>query len=256
MKSFLSFSKKEFLEHFRSARIFIIAGIFLLFGVMSPALAKFTPMLVEMLSESMAQSGMQIAVGEVTALDSWAQFFKNIPIALIAFIILESNIFTKEYQKGTLVLALTKGLKRYKVVVAKAVVMLVIWTAGYFVCFGLTYFINSFMWDNSVAQHLAFATICWWLMGIMTICLIVLFSSVAKSNIMVLAGAGGVVFVSYLIGMLPRIGKFFPTMLMSTSNLIYGAQEISDFKYALIVTIIICVVSLVVSIPLFNKRHI
>lgn len=256
MKSLLSFTKKEFFEHFRSAKIYILAGLFLLFAVMNPALAKFTPMLVEMLSESMAQNGTLLTVGEVTALDSWVQFFKNIPIALIVFVILESNIFTKEYQKGTLVLALTKGLKRYKVVIAKTVVMLVLWTAGYFLCFAVTYVLNDFMWDNTVAENLGLAVICWWVMGVMAISLTVLFSSMAKSNIMVLVGTGGVIFGSYLVGMLPKIGKFFPTMLMNTTNLIYGMQEASDFKYALIITAVVCVASLVASIPLFNKRHI
>ncbi len=35
-------------------------------------------------------------------------------------ILLESSIFTQEYQSGTLVLTLTKGFERYKVVIAKS----------------------------------------------------------------------------------------------------------------------------------------
>ena len=256
MKSFLSFSKKEFLEHFRSARIFIIAGIFLLFGVMSPALAKFTPMLVEMLSESMAQSGMQIAVGEVTALDSWAQFFKNIPIALIAFIILESNIFTKEYQRGTLVLALTKGLNRNTVLASKTFVMLVLWTVEYFICFGIVYVANDIIWDNSVAQNLMFTALCWWVMGVMVICLSVLFSVIARTNIVVLAGTGSVFFALYLIGMLPKIDRFIPTLLMDTTSLIYGLKEESYYVPALVIAVLISVVSIILSVPIFNKKRI
>lgn len=90
----------------------------------------------------------------------------------------------------------------------------------------------------------------------MAICLVVLFSTIANANIMVLVGTGGLIFGSYLVGMLPKIGKFFPTQLLSTTNLLYGMQEVSDFKYAIVTASIVCVVSLILSVPLFNKRHI
>lgn len=256
MKSLISFTKKEFFEHFRSAKLYILSGLFLLFAVMSPLLAYLTPELVTMLSESMTQSGMQLTVTEVTAMDSWVQFVKNIPIALIVFIILESNIFTKEYQKGTLVLALTKGLKRYKVIVAKTVTMLALWTAGFFLCFGITYAVNNYVWDNSVAKNLGFMAFCWWLFGVMAICLSVLFSVIAKTNIIVLAGTGGLIFVSYLAGMLPKIGEYMPTLLMNSNSLIYGLEEPQHYVAAIIITTIVSVISITLSVPVFNKKHI
>lgn len=256
MKSFLSFTKKEYSEHFRTAKIFILTGVFIAFAIMSPMIAKFTPMLVEMISESTAQGNMEITAGEVTALDSWLQFIKNAPMALIVFVLIESNIFTKEYQKGTLVLALTKGLKRHTVILSKTFVMLTLWTAEYFMCYGLTYLLNEIIWDNSIAENLHFIAIGWWLMGVLAICLSVLFSAIAKNNIIVLAGTGGIIFGSYLIGTLPKIDKFMPTLLMNTSSLIYGLEEIDYYIPALLITIGISLTALLISIPVFNKKHI
>lgn len=255
MKTFLSFTKKECTEHLRSAKIFILTGVFILFAIMNPLIAKLTPMLIELLSESMAQIGMQITAGDVTAMDSWVQFIKNAPIALIVFVLLESNIFTKEYQKGTLVLALTKGLKRHTVLFSKTFVMLTLWSAEYFMCYGLTYLFNDVLWDNSIAENLMFSAICWWTMGVMTICLSVFFSAIAKTNIVVLAGTGGMIFGSYLIGMLPKIDRFVPTVLMNTNPLVYGLEEVSYYTPALIIAIGISVVAVVLSIPIFNKKH-
>lgn len=256
MKSLLSFTKKEFMEHFRSAKIFILTGVFILFAIMSPMIAKLTPMLVEMLSESMIQSGMEITAGEVSAMDSWLQFIKNTPIALIVFMILESNIFTKEYQKGTLVLALTKGLKRHTVLFSKTFMMLALWSAEFFMCYGLTYLFNDILWDNSVAESLMFTALCWWIMGVMAICLSVLFSVIAKNNIAVIAGTGGIIFGSYLIGTLPKIDRFMPTLLMNTNSLIYGLEEVNYYIPALIIAISISVASISLSVPVFNKKHI
>ena len=100
------------------------------------------------------ETGMTITAVSVSALDSWVQFFKNIPMALIIFVILESNIFTGEYRSGTLVLSLTKGLDRYKVLIAKTAVLTVLWTLGFWVCYGITYGCNRIFWEEQAAQHL------------------------------------------------------------------------------------------------------
>lgn len=52
--------------------------------------------MVEMLSDSMAENGLIVTNVQVDALTSWTQFFKNIPIVLIAFVLIYSDIFTKE----------------------------------------------------------------------------------------------------------------------------------------------------------------
>ena len=113
MKSLLAFIKKDFLEQLRVGKLFIITALFVLFGIMNPLIAKLTPWLLEVMADALAESGMQITNVTVTAMDSWVQFFKNIPMALIAFTLIEGSIFTKEYSSGTLILALTKGLERF-----------------------------------------------------------------------------------------------------------------------------------------------
>lgn len=159
MKSLIAFVKKETTEQFRSGKLIILVILFILFGIMNPAVAKLTPWLVEVLADSLAESGMIVTSVSVSTMDSWVQFFKNIPLALVAFVLLESSIFTKEYQTGTLVLSLTKGLESYKVVVSKTVVLAVLWTVGYWLCFGITCGYNAYFWDNSVAQNLIFSAV-------------------------------------------------------------------------------------------------
>ena len=100
MKTFITFLKKEILEQLRTHRIMILGLIFIFFGILNPLTAKITPMLLEMLSDSMASSGIIVEEVEITALDSWMQFYKNLPMLLIIFIFMQSSIFTKEYQKG------------------------------------------------------------------------------------------------------------------------------------------------------------
>ena len=255
MRSLLAFIKKEFLEQMRSGGLVLLLILFVLFGIMNPAVAKLTPWLLETLGDSLAESGMIVTEVEVTATDSWVQFFKNIPMALIAFVLLESGIFTKEYSSGTLILSLTKGLERYKVVLSKALLLTVLWSVGYWLCFAITYGYNAYYWDNSVAQNLVFSVIIWWLFGIWVISTVVLFSTVVKSSAGVLAPSGGVVFACYLVGIVPKVSKYLPTFLTDGNSLIYGVKEADEYVGAIIITVACSVICFAASIPVFNKKQ-
>ena len=230
MREFNAFLKKEFLDSTRSGRFTFIGILFVAFGIMNPAVAKLTPWLMEMFSESLAESGMTIGKVEVDALTSWVQFLKNIPMALIAFILVFGGIFTKEYEKGTLILLITKGLPRRKIFVAKLVHMLLIWTMGYWMCFGITYGYNAYYWDNSIASALGAMALFWYLFGVWIVCLVMLFSSVLRGYSGVLLGTAGAVIVSYVAGLIPKLKYIVPTALINTNALIAGAEEWEKFS--------------------------
>lgn len=256
MRSLLAFVKKEWMEQVRSGRLMILGLVFVLLGIMNPAVAKLTPWLFEIMSDTLAESGMVVTTVEVDAMTSWVQFFKNVPMGLIVFILLESSIFTKEYQSGTLVLALTKGLKRKNVVLAKTLVLTVLWTAYYWICYVITYGYNAYFWENSVASNLAFSAVCWWLFGLWTISLSVLFSTLATSNSTVLAGTGAVAVGAYLIGLLPKCKEYSPSLLMDGNSLIYGMEEPEAYVTAIVVTVVLLVICLGLSIPVLDKKRI
>lgn len=255
MKTLMAFMKKEWMEQIRSSRLFILGLIFLAVGIMNPAIAKLTPWLMEMVAETMEEAGLAVVEVKVDAMTSWTQFYKNISTALIAFVLLQSNIFTKEYQSGTLILALTKGLERYKVVLAKTIVLISTWTAGYWLCYGVTYAYNAYFWDNSIASHLGMAALYWWLIGIWVIALMMLFSVVSSSNSGVLLGTGGIFFAVYLLSLIPKLKEYMPTELMGGMNLLMKATEPGDYTKSLIVAGITMVICFIISIPLFNKRR-
>ncbi len=255
MRSLLAFIKKEFMEQARSGRLILLGILFILLGIMNPAVAKLTPWLMEMLADSMAESGLVFTAVDVNALDSWTQFFKNVPIGLIAFALLESGIFTREYQSGTLVLSLTKGLERPKVVIAKAFVLAVLWTAFYWLCAGITYAYNAYFWDNAVARSLPLSLTCWWVFGLWIAALTVIFSTLSKTNVGVLAGTGGMVLACLLLGFLPKLGKCLPTLLTDGTSLIYGVEEAHAYTPPLIVAAVLTSACFALSVPLFNRKQ-
>ena len=255
MKSFLAFFKKELLEAKRNGNLLLSGILFLLFGMMNPAIAKLTPWLMEIMSDSLAESGMTVTKVTVNAMTSWTQFFKNIPMALIVFLLIYSNSFTKEYQRGTLIPVLTKGIPRKNILLAKSATMLLIWTAGYWLCFFVTYAYTDYFWDQSILQNLMLSGLCWWFFGVWTISVTVLFSVISNANSTVLLGVGGAVLASYLIGLLPKAQFYCPTNLTNGTLLLVGGIDTNKLLPTWGVTFVLTCVCFGISLPIFHKKQ-
>lgn len=252
MRTLFTFIKKEFKEQLKTNKVLILGIIFVVFAILNPIIAYTTPLLLEILEES----GMVIEMAEVSALDSWAQFFKNMPMLLIAFVLIEGNIFSKEYNKGTLVLVLSKGLERYKIVISKLLVMVSVWTIGYFVNFLITYVFTAVLWDNSVANNLSFSIIMVWIFGLFVISLFLLSATLVKPMGGVLGITGGIIFVQYLLVLLPTVNEYLPILMSDGTSLVYGLSEVDYYIPSLIITLSISVLSTVGSVLIFNKKKI
>lgn len=254
MRTFYAFLRKEGMEQIRSGRLLLLVLIFILFGIMNPAMAKITPWLMQTMSESLESTGLTVGTVEIDALTSWTQYYKNMQMAVIIFVILVSNSLAKEYQSGTLILVVTKGLARFKIMLAKTCMLLLTWTGCYWLCFGITYAYNAYFWDNGIASNLLFTAICYWLFGIWIVALMMFFSAVAKGNTMVLVGTGVIYAGSNLLAMFGKIAAYMPTKLTSGLALLTAETTMDDYYQAIGVTLVISVAAIAAGVLIFNKR--
>ena len=250
MRTLLCFIKKEFMEYSRTGKLVVLLAIAILFGIMNPAIAKLTPFLFENFQES---GGVKIVLSDagIDASASWQQFYKNIPMLIVAFLLIFGGIFTQEYQRNTLVPVITKGLSRWKVVLAKYLGLLSLWTGAFFIVYCITYFYNDYYWDNNVMSNLFKAAVGYWLYGVLIVSLIVLFSTMAQTLGQVLIGVGGVYLIMNLLALADKIAGYLPTYLCSYS-IVEGA-EVSMVTY--IVCAVCIVICAVLSVVIFNRKH-
>ena len=254
MKQLVAFIQKEFMEIVRNSKLLICGIIFALLGIMNPAIAKLTPWIIEMYSNT-SSSGIVFQKVEVTALTSWEQFYKNMPIAFIVFVLMFSGIVASELQKGTLINIVTKGMSRWEIMISTFVMMLVLWTGVYFLSYVITYFYNAFYWDNRIAKHIFFAVFCFYLFGVWLISLIILVSAFADNSTTVSLGVGGGFIVSYLLGMVPKLQDYLPTKLMDSLILIVGQAEPGEYIPAIIIVLCLIIANIVLGIIFFNKKN-
>lgn len=231
MRAFCAFVKKEWLEVLRTGKGMLLVIIFAIFGIINPAMARLTPWMMEQMSDSLEEMGLAVIGAEVDAMTSWTQFYKNAPMALLVFLLIFSGSFTGEYQRGTLVNMVTKGLARWKILAAKGMMMLFWWTVCFWGMYGITYGYNRYFWKDSMENlcDMGFAAFCLYLLGIWLIALLVFASAFVSSSAAVLGVTGGIFFVLYLLRFLGKIRKFLPIQLLNASELLTGMGAVSDY---------------------------
>ena len=249
-----AFIKKECMELTRTGKLLILSIIFIFFGILNPAMAKLTPWLYEMLSETFADQGLIVGEVTVNALTSWTQYFKNFSMIMIVIVLLSSAAFTNEYQKGTLVQVVTKGLSRRKIYFSKLLTGYAVWTAMFLIYTGITLGYTVYFWGNDGVSNLFYAILFPWVFGMMIMSVLTMFGAVAGSSGHVLLGTGAVFFICIILGYVPKISKYLPTKLMDGLELCNGTAQVSDFAYALIIALTIMVISVIIGMVAFDKR--
>ena len=70
-----------------------------------------------------------------------------------------------------------------------------------------------------------------------------------------LLGTGGILFASYLLGIIPKIGKYLPTRLTEGTALTYGTVDVSAYTAAAVITLFAILACSVASVFVFDKKQ-
>jgi len=255
MKAFTAFVKKEFLEGMRTYRLIVLAVVMIILGIMNPLIAKLLP---EILGGIDLGGGIMIELPEPTALDSWTQFYSNVgQMGMLALIISFSGIMANELSRGTLVNLLTKGLKRYKVILAKFFTASVIWTGSYLLCLAVCYMYTEFFWPASVLNNAFLAFVSPWLFGELLIAILVFGGVLFGTFYGALLSCFGVIITLATLNIAPSVQKYNPIGLAgSVLGLLYEQNEPADFIPAVLISCAAVVLLITASIAVFNKKRV
>ena len=250
MNGYIAFVKKEFTENIKNHRFLIMFTVFLVFGMMSAFLAKFTPEILSALAAEMKMSS------EPVALDAWKQFYKNISgVGFSAVIILYGSCFSGEYSKGTLVLMVTKGLSRKAVILAKYTVAVVLMTISYWGSYAFTYGYTAFLWSDTRLSNVALAAFALWNVGFLYLSILMVGCVLFKQTFTSILFTGGMVAVISLLGIIEPLAKFSPFNLTTQNiDLISGIVAPSDFIMPILISGIMSILGLLIAIKLFNIK--
>ena len=254
MRIFLSLLKKEAIEGARTKKMISTFTLFLFIGLISPLTAKLTPMILQ----SIATGNIDINVAPPSEIDSWTQFFKNISqIGMFGLAIILSTQMANEFQKGTLINLLSKGLPRYQVVLSKIFYNFILWFIAYFCSFILTYFYTKYFFGISFPiRNILMAALLPFVFGLFLISLETL-AGVISGNVigtLILTSAG--IVIQLILSIRDEIVKYMPIALIGKPvNLIKGIGY-DDYYVPIITGSILLILCIVISIAVINKKQI
>ncbi|MCL2826188.1 MAG: ABC transporter permease [Eggerthellaceae bacterium] len=252
MGQFLSFTKKELRESTATFRLYIMLAAFIIFGLMSPLIAKLTPDILN----SLGSAGMTISLPDPTAIDAWTQFFKNVgQLGMLVLVIVFCGAMSNEISKGTLVNLLTKGLKRHTVVLSKFLVASVLWAISYLVCLGVCYAYTAYYWGTSPLDNAFLAFLAPWLFGELMLALLFFGGTLFGNNYGSLLSCLAVVAVLNIVAIAPKTARYNPIMLAGgTLSLLTGTQEPADFIPAVVICAVLTVALVAGTVVVFNRK--
>lgn len=254
MRIFLSLLKKETIEGARTKKMISTFILFLFIGLISPLTAKLTPMILQ----SIATGNIDINVAPPSEIDSWTQFFKNISqIGMFGLAIILSTQMANEFQKGTLINLLSKGLPRYQVVLSKIFYNFILWFIAYLCSFILTYFYTKYFFGISFPiRNILMAALLPFIFGLFLISLEIL-AGVISGNVigtLILTSAG--IVIQLILSIRDEIVKYMPIALIEKPvNLIKGIGY-DDYYVPIITGSILLILCIVISIAVINKKQI
>ena len=255
MKQLRLLLKKEMTELLRSKKALVLVIVYAMFGIMNPALAKLTPWLFAQMGDSLAEQGITIGAISVNAMTAWTQYYKNLMMEHIVILAVFSGIFAQEYQSGTLINLLTKGVSRGKVALAKLLAALICWSVCYWLTFGITLGYTAYFWKNALPSGIWLAAICAYLLGVWLLSLEMAFASTLSSGMYALLLTGCVYMVFFVLSMLPTLTRFLPPRLGDGLALLTGDMHPSDFLPALWISLALTLIQSALCILGIRKKQ-
>lgn len=248
------FFKKEVAGNWRTKKLLILLLIFVVTGIISPFLAKITPELLK----SLVSKELPLTLPTPTSVDSWTQFYKNLPqFGLLALILLSVGTISGEIKDQTLIPFITKGLSRSAVVLSKGLYLLLVWTMGLGLAFIVNYGYTWYYFNDHHSPQPLLGLLPFWLYGILLLSFTLLASAMTNSAMQSLLIVVIFYGFSLVLGLFQKIAHFDPFVLGSNQiQWLTGSEAFRDYWPAVAIALLISSMFTLLAVTTFSKRRI
>ena len=245
--------RKELGQQWRAKRLLVVTAVFLLFGLISPLIARFTPELLRTI-EGAEQFADLIPVP--TTADALAQYVKNITqFGFILAVLLGMGAVAGEKERGTAAMILSKPLPRWAFVLSKFIAQSLVYALAFAVATLSAYYYTLLLFDPLALGEFLFANVLLllWLLAFAAVTLLGSTIAASTSAAAGIALAGAVILL--LAGALPRIGVLAPAGLVAWASQLGLATAVPPNGGAIAATVVIIVICLVTAVALFEIQE-
>ena len=252
MTGFAVLLRKELLEQWRTLRLPVVAAVFLLVGLTSPLLARFTPELIKALGAGQ----IQIVVPTPTTKDAVDQLIKNLSqFGILVAVLLAMGSVATEKERGTAAMILTKPAGRGAFLAAKLVAIGGTLLIAVALAAAAAWFYTLVLFEALPVGGFAASAVLQWL-AIMAFAAITFLASTLTRSALAAAGIGVVAFI--VIGVLsafPAIAPYLPVGLGAPARALALGQPVEDALRPVLATIALVGASVAIAWLSFRRQE-
>jgi ABC-2 type transport system permease protein len=200
--------RKEIIESWRTRRLPVVAGLFLLVGIVSPLTAAYLP---DILKAALGDQATTIPIPAPVQADAVIQLQKNLAqFGALAAIVLAMGAVATEKERGTAAFLLTKPATRASFLLAKLVSLGVVLGIATILGVAVAWVYTAILFEvQSVAGWVAMGVLAW--LGLMAWGALTFLASTVTRSAMAAAGVGVVALLGVsIIAAIPQVGRFLP----------------------------------------------
>jgi len=244
---------KELRYQWRTKRLVIVCGVFLVFGMVSPLLAEFTPQILNSIEGAEQFADL---IPEPTVSDALGQYVKNITqFGFLLAILLGMGAVAAEKEKGTAAMMLSKPLPRWAFLTSKFFSQALVYMIAFTLSAIAAYCYTVVLFESISPAGFLFANLLLlaWLLVFVAVTLFG--SSLAKSTAAA-AGWAAVGAVMLLIaGSVPNYGALAPAGLVGWAGQLALDSNGAPNGGALAMSLVLVMVLIIASMAVFEDQE-
>ena len=228
--------RKELLEQWRTTRLFVVSAVFLLVGLTSPLLARFTPEILE----AVGGDQFQIVLPPPTAADAYDQLAKNLgQFGILVAVLLAMGSVATEKERGTAALILTKPASRGAFLGSKLIAIAAVLGIATVVASAGAWFYTLVLFEPLPIAGFAAATVLQWLSLVVFAAVTFLGSTLTRSALAA-AGLGVAVFIVIgILSIVPSLVPFLPVGLAGPARALALGRPVTDALTPIVANVVL-----------------
>jgi ABC-2 type transport system permease protein len=217
--------RKELLESVRTLRLPIVAGLFLVLGIVSPVTARYLREIVQTLAP--AQIGIDIP--PPTASDALDQVQKNVgQFGALAAILLTMGSVAVEKERGTAAFVLVKPVSRGAFLAAKIAAIGIVLSVATVLAVGAGWIYTAILFEPQQVGGWIVLGALLWLSTAAYAAVAFLGSTITRSSLAAAGiGFGGLIVLA-LLSAVPQVGRYLPAGLVTLGKVAAVGQTAAD----------------------------
>jgi ABC-2 type transport system permease protein len=215
MTRFRPLLAKELVEAWRTYRLGIVGGLFLVLGILSPVVTRYLPEIIR----AFAPPGFEIGLPTPGLTDAIDQLLKNVgQFGALAAILVTMGSVAGEKERGTAALVLAKPVSRSAFLWAKFVALGVIFAVATSLAVASAWLYTAWLFESPPVLAWIELALVVWLSTMVYVSITFLGSTVARSPLGAAAvGFGGLIGLS-LASVVPTLTSWLPAGLFGVAK--------------------------------------